>query len=500
MHPLAALKQILIDARYEQDALVPLTTATPAGHGVDPTALERLVAAPTRVNALARLFYFGRALSTQAADEALAPLGSAPLVEAGLLTSKDGSVRSTCVLASVLGTIICRDFESWVTGRPLGHDYVLGVGLASRLLNDFTVRVKARLALDIGTGQGFQALRAAAHCERVIATDINARALRLAGIAMQINSVTNVELREGSLFEPVVAEKGTFDLIISNPPFVISPPHDISAIGGRWEGDEFVRELVQGIPEYLAPGGYATVLCDWHHPTVDAWKDRVCSWLEGRGVDAWIQKLKTDDARTYATRWLREASSALGEAEISKSLEHLPAWLAYYERLGIGAVSMGSIIMRKRAPAPGAPANFIRADAPGIDGGGGPASDQALRMFRNELALRSAPNEDALLDLRLGVSPDAELQQRCGVSGGAWRPRSSVLRESSGAEFPVSLDSLTSTVLAKLNPAKTARESIHELAKQVGADPAIAMKQTAPFLAKMLRLTHVEVVGGDTAS
>ena len=60
--------------------------------------------------------------------------------------------------------------------------------------------------LDIGTGSGLLAVHAAAHADRVVAVDINPRALRFAEFNAALNAVDNVEWREGSLFEPVAGE------------------------------------------------------------------------------------------------------------------------------------------------------------------------------------------------------------------------------------------------------------------------------------------------------
>ena len=71
-------------------------------------------------------------------------------------------------------------------------------------------------ALDVGTGNGIQAIHAARHCSRVVATDVNARALQFAAFNAQLNGFDNIEVREGSFFDPAEGER--FDLVISNPP------------------------------------------------------------------------------------------------------------------------------------------------------------------------------------------------------------------------------------------------------------------------------------------
>ena len=59
------------------------------------------------------------------------------------------------------------------------------------------------------------------HSERVLAMDVNPRALDFARFNARLNGISNVEFIEGDLFGSLEGEK--FDLVVSNPPFVISP-------------------------------------------------------------------------------------------------------------------------------------------------------------------------------------------------------------------------------------------------------------------------------------
>lgn len=97
----------------------------------------------------------------------------------------------------------------------------------------------------------------------MIGTDINPRAIALSRINAALNGIGNVEFREGDLFAPVAGE--TFDLIISQPPFVSAPPGLATAsfeFGGR-RGDELPLRLLREIPAYLAKNGRAVVLAEW---------------------------------------------------------------------------------------------------------------------------------------------------------------------------------------------------------------------------------------------
>ena len=105
--------------------------------------------------------------------------------------------------------------------RPLAGEHVLGIGGASTTLAQPTVRAVGQRALDVGTGCGVQALHASRHCAEVVATDVSARALRLAAMTAELSDV-RLDLPAGDLLQPVDGE--TFDLVVSNPPFVVGAP------------------------------------------------------------------------------------------------------------------------------------------------------------------------------------------------------------------------------------------------------------------------------------
>lgn len=150
----------------------------------------------------------------------------------------------------------------------LDGDFVLGVGGAGKTLVSLTPRDHVALAADIGTGCGIQALLLARHADRVIATDISARALHLTALGAALNGVTNLDLRQGSLLDPI---DGAVDLLVSNPPFVITPRGKEADAGlpafdyrdGGMRADRLVRELFAEIPSVLAPGARAVCLGNW---------------------------------------------------------------------------------------------------------------------------------------------------------------------------------------------------------------------------------------------
>ena len=94
----------------------------------------------------------------------------------------------------------------------------------------------------------------------------------------RLNAALNeveVDVRDGSFFEPVAGER--FDLIATNPPFVISP-----ATGERLvyrdsglPGDRVVEHIVRTGPDHLTDGGWLQVLANWAIVDGRPWDERL---------------------------------------------------------------------------------------------------------------------------------------------------------------------------------------------------------------------------------
>jgi 16S rRNA (guanine1207-N2)-methyltransferase len=92
------------------------------------------------------------------------------------------------------------------------------VDIGTRLLIEAMVLPATGCVLDVGCGYGAVGIAAAAFSPRVrvIMTDVNTRAVRLAKQNIERNKVTNAEVRCGYLYEPVA--ELTFTCVLSNPP------------------------------------------------------------------------------------------------------------------------------------------------------------------------------------------------------------------------------------------------------------------------------------------
>ena len=89
--------------------------------------------------------------------------------------------------------------------------------------------------VDLGTGSGAIALALASERRRwhVTATDVSVEALALARSNAQSHGLTHVEFLAGGWFEPLRGR--TFDLVVSNPPYIGADEPEMSSAALRFE-------------------------------------------------------------------------------------------------------------------------------------------------------------------------------------------------------------------------------------------------------------------------
>ncbi len=356
---------------------------------------------------------------------------------------------------------------------PTRPDYVLGASPASLTLAQITMRRPVGSALDLGTGCGVQSLHLARHASRVVGTDVNPRALRLAALSAALSG-TAVDLREGSLYEPVVGER--FDLIVSNPPYVMSPPtadgQRLTYREGAFAADGLVEQVVRSAHTHLAPGGSAQLLTNWAVVAGQDWEDRLRGWVEGTGLDCLVLERERLDRFSYIEMWLTDAGLA-GSPRWSAAYRE---WLDYFEYLGIAEVGMGWILLTaagREEPElrfeswPHAVAQPV-GDAFARHG----AAIDAARWSDVEL-LSSSP---WLVDVR---------QETLGAPGAA-DPEHIVLRQTSGFLRAMRLSTLEAAVLGALDGDLTIGQVTAAVASLVDAGTDAVEAEVLPTLRRAL--------------
>ncbi|HWL98661.1 MAG TPA: class I SAM-dependent methyltransferase [Nocardioidaceae bacterium] len=297
---------------------------------------------------LVRLFLLQRPVPLDAAEQALPGLVDRMAAE-GIVERSVGEVaaRLDCrpYAADDTELWVVSDLTPGLDGGPqrVAPEHVLGISAASTSLAQLTIREPVGAALDLGTGCGVQALHLAGHADRVVATDVNRRALDIARFNAALNELDAIDVRHGSYFEPMAGER--YDLIATNPPFVISP-----ATGERLvyrdsglPGDEVVRRIVEAAPRHLNPGGWCQLVANWVHRETEPWQEHLADWLDDSGCDAWVVQREVTDPARYVELWLADAGLRSGPEYVAR----YDAWMSWFAEEGVEAIGLGWVNLRR---------------------------------------------------------------------------------------------------------------------------------------------------------
>lgn len=340
-------------------------------------ALERDVAVPaavaaesgTRIALLTRLFWLGEALDD--AELALAlprTMATASAAAQRFFLPSDGGWRSPWQVVPIdipphlarvegapltkgghadLDTVWIASSHGTLQGARHGEHFVMGVGGATRTLAALAAYEPGQRVLDLGTGSGVHAVFAALSGAQVVATDISEVALDMARFNASLNGVApSIDFRLGSLFEPVTGEGGPerFDVIVSNPPFVITPAAARARVGeldyrdGGLEGDQLSAQVVGGLSSHLTPGGRAWMLTNWEISSdeVDPFAP-VRTWA-GPDLDIHLVMREKLPVTSYIEMWLRDGGLTPAHPDYADSY---CAWLADFDTRHVTHIGLG---------------------------------------------------------------------------------------------------------------------------------------------------------------
>lgn len=278
---LLALGEALRDAGYR------FTTITPASH----QRISRRV--PTGAATLRDIFGWSRSFAANDLPSDML----ANLDEAGALDRSDDGLRSM-VRFSTLGDQIFVHSAFPTEGADavfFGPDTYRFARTIAQCIATLAPRAGLRI-LDIGAGSGAGGLHAASLLRNatpsVTLTDINRNALRYSRINAALSRVPDVEVLESDLYAQV---DGAFDLIVSNPPYLVDPLARLYRHGGGELGSALSLKIVEQGIEQLGPGGRlllytGTAIVDG----VDRFEQHLRDTLSGRGVRIGYEEIDPD--------------------------------------------------------------------------------------------------------------------------------------------------------------------------------------------------------------
>ena len=200
-----------------------------------------------------------------------------PISELSLKINEQVSGEITSKLEKLILRRIHREPISKILGRRefWGRTFSINENVLdprgdTETLIDFVIEKPVKSVLELGTGSGAIAITLA--CEwkevHVTAIDISEEALSLAkSNAEKFNVQNKIDFFKSDWFEAV---KGSFDLIISNPPYigliekdeisteVIKYDPEIALFAGR-DGLDAYRRIIPNLPKFLNPDGFAVL-------------------------------------------------------------------------------------------------------------------------------------------------------------------------------------------------------------------------------------------------
>ncbi|MBK5294734.1 MAG: methyltransferase [Acidobacteriia bacterium] len=422
--------------------------------------LPRLLDATSELSplhTLIRLFTVGAGVNADDLRSVLPGWVIASCLHCGLVSAGRDEIKATVTLFPFEELILATDPALEISCFSL-PDVVLGINASTWVLHEAGIRRHSRATLDLGTGCGPHALMAASHSDQVVATDLNPRATHFAAFNARFNGFENVECLTGDTFQPVAGR--TFDLILANPPFFISPQVLHLYCDNQMELDGYCRRIVKQAPAHLNEGGFAQMLCEWAQVEGERPEDRLGEWLEGSGCDAWLLSLQEHDISKYAQDRIRDSTPPSPEADAA----NYSAWMDYYRAHKLEAIHTGLIIMRRRAGQ-----NWIRIEPlrSRIDGSFGDVLQQGFVCMDS---LSAHATDEGLLAASPKLVPGARLVQRMSHAGAAWKLDSVHMAVPNPAPFSQQLEPLVSEFICQLDGSRTLQQRIEELAAKVNAD------------------------------
>jgi SAM-dependent methyltransferase len=470
------LRDALRDAGFTHDGVAELLGAEAhAARGRNETvpALRR-TAGGSPVETLVRLFLLQGPVPIDAARRALPGLVEALSAE-GILEHTAGEVVARLDVrpyaAGERDLWVVSDLTPGLDGSPnrVGPDHVLGISPASTSLAQLTVREPVGRSMDLGCGSGVQALHLAEHSDRVVATDVNDRALRITRFNAALNEVAaTIDVRAGSLFEPVEGER--FDLVATNPPFVISPATDERLVyrDSGLPGDQVVEHIVRRAPAHLSDGGWCQILTNWVIARDVPWDERVGSWIDG-GCDAFVVQREVLDPATYVELWLKDA----GLHGAHDYLDRYDAWLSWLDREGVEAIGFGWVNLRRRIDGRGRRHTFLDWPHP-VEQPIAPA----IAAWAEALDLDIGPDD-------LLVRRDDVHQETVGVPG-AEDPATVVLRQQRGLMRARRVDTVEAALVGACDGDLTVGQILDALAQLLDRNAGELRAQYLPVVRELV--------------
>ncbi len=455
------------------DVLPACLNGNPTSNGAAPIVL-RALREENPLNLLIRLFLVNASIPEGPLREVFGDRLFSGLVAGGLLGPTPGGFACPLIVNPLRGFYIIHDTIS-ARVADFSRHLVMGVGTSSLTPANATPRRHYRRALDVGCGGGFQAFHLATHCDKVVALDINPRALNLGRAAAILNRADNIDFRLSDFYSAVEGE--TFDLIVSNPPFVISPESEFHYRDGGLGADRVTETVIRNAPDHLAEGGLAVIICEWASLHGGDPHGRLKEWLSGSNCDVWVSTSKEDDLVSYAMSWLRSYRAHLSPEEFRQTFDR---WMDYYESLNMEGIQTGLVVMRKRTGN-----NWLFIDeAPSVIRGRW--GESLLQLIDIHTLLHTA-TVDELLDQRFKLASAARMRHIYEQVGNRWASSEADIFLVEPLPYSGRVDQYTAGLCARCDGTVPLRQLVAGMGEAVGVTFPEIVEAAMPILRGLMQ-------------
>jgi len=194
--------------------------------------------------------------------------------------------------------------------------------------------------LDLCCGSGVGALMLSKHAKHAVGSDISLRATHFVRFNANLNGCDNVEAVQSDFYSAF--EGRTFDRILAHPPYVPSLSNDVVWRDGGETGETPIRRIIEGLRQYLRPGGTFYAVSAGFDTAEGGFENRVRTWL-GQSHEEFdiIFAFNREKSIRHLAKELVERSRRPVAADIGR-------WEEVFKKIGAVQHIHGGVVIHRR--------------------------------------------------------------------------------------------------------------------------------------------------------
>lgn len=396
------------------------------------------------------------------------------LVRLGILIRQEDQIKTSVRIRAAKNGLFAEDFPTRLLHSP--GDYVMGVAATTRMAKLLVPPTRPRKILDLCCGGGWLAIGLSGPGTSVTGTDLNPRAIEMARFNALLNRVPDIEWKVESWYAAV--EEETFDLIVANPPFVMSPGGQSIALDTE-NNHGILPDVLEGLPQRLNPDGFATMLLDWPFLDEEDWSAPVLKHLERKGLQVFLFEVKRWSPREYARNWVGQDPRFEDEEEGRREVAR---WIRSFEERKLPGVSSGFLVVRKCQEG----CEWVMTESRQINGINTEASRDLLRIFEGRRWLHE--NRKDLLELKYRVIDGLAKTSGSVMEKGVWKKVNLRLQSPGLVAYDGHIDEGLLGIIEAASAGKLINECLVQLAKPLGVEPEAIREQVRSLVRELVTL------------